>query len=158
EMLACARRALERAGRDLDFLRLDAEAFAACPANSIDYAVMERTKQGAVIRAEMGWTDVGSWSSLWEIGEKDGAGNVAKGDVALRDVKGCYVYASERHVSLLGTEDLVVVETDDAVLVAPRSRTQEVKEVVEQLDRAASTQHVSHSRVHRPWGSFESID
>jgi mannose-1-phosphate guanylyltransferase/mannose-6-phosphate isomerase len=158
EMLARAREALERGSKDLDFLRLDEKAFAACPANSIDYAVMEHTAHGAVIRAEMGWTDVGSWSALWEIGKKDAAGNVAQGEVALRDAKNCYVYAGERHVSLLGTEDVVVVETDDAVLVAARGRAEEVKDVVEQLARADSTQHVSHSRVHRPWGTFESID
>jgi mannose-1-phosphate guanylyltransferase/mannose-6-phosphate isomerase len=158
EMLARAREALERGSKDLDFLRLEETAFAACPANSIDYAVMEHTAQGAVVRADMRWTDVGSWSALWEVGAKDDAGNVTQGDVALRDVKGCYVYAGERHVSLLGTEDIVVVETDDAVLVAARSRAEEVKDVVEQLARGESTQHVSHSRVHRPWGSFESID
>ena len=158
EMLARAREALERGTKDLDFVRLDEKAFAACPANSIDYAVMEHTKEGAVVRADMRWTDVGSWSALWDIGAKDAEGNVAQGDVALRDVKGCYVYAGDRHVSLLGTEDIVVVETDDAVLVAARSRAEEVKEVVEQLARADSTRHVSHSRVHRPWGSFESID
>ncbi|MFN2643929.1 MAG: mannose-1-phosphate guanylyltransferase/mannose-6-phosphate isomerase [Burkholderiales bacterium] len=158
EMLARAREALERGARDLDFVRLDEEAFAACPAKSIDYAVMEHTRHGAVIRADMAWTDVGSWSALWEIGTKDAAGNVTQGEVALRDAKNCYVYAGDRHVSLLGTEDVVVVETDDAVLVAARSRAEEVKDVVEQLARTQSTQHVSHSRVHRPWGSFQSID
>ena len=158
EMLARAREALARGRQDMDFLRLDPAAFAACPANSIDYAVMEHTPHGAVVRAEMGWTDVGSWSALWDIGAKDAGGNVSKGDVALRDVKDSYVYAGARHVSVLGAESLVVVETDDAVLVASRARAQEVKEVVEQLARADSTRHVSHSRVHRPWGSFESLD
>src|SRR5262245_34880296 len=158
EMLARAKEALERGAKDLDFLRLEEKAFAACPANSIDYAVMEHTKEGAVVRADMRWTDVGSWSALWEMGAKDSDGNVTQGDVALRDAKGSYVYAGDRHVSLLGTEDIVVVETDDAVLVAARNRAEEVKDVVEQLARADSTRHVSHSLVHRPWGSFESLD
>jgi mannose-1-phosphate guanylyltransferase/mannose-6-phosphate isomerase len=157
-MLEAVRAALERATRDLGFLRLDKDAFAACPADSVDYAVMERTAAGAVVRAAMGWSDVGSWSALWEVGAKDGARNVARGDVELRDASGCYVHANGRHVSVLGAKDLVVVETDDAVLVAARDRAQEVKEVVENLDRANRSEHVSHTRVHRPWGYYESVD
>jgi mannose-1-phosphate guanylyltransferase/mannose-6-phosphate isomerase len=157
-MLEAVRAALERATRDLGFLRLDKEAFAACPADSVDYAVMERTASGAMVRAAMGWSDVGSWSALWEVGAKDGARNVARGDVELRDAAGCYVHANGRHVSVLGARDLVVVETDDAVLVAAKDRAQEVKEVVESLDRANRSEHVSHTRVHRPWGYYESVD
>jgi mannose-1-phosphate guanylyltransferase/mannose-6-phosphate isomerase len=157
-MLEAVRAALERATRDLGFLRLDKDAFAACPADSVDYAVMERTAAGAVVRAAMGWSDVGSWSALWEVGAKDGARNVARGDVELRDAAGCYVHANGRHVSVLGARDLVVVETDDAVLVAAMDRAQEVKEVVESLDRANRSEHVSHTRVHRPWGYYESVD
>jgi mannose-1-phosphate guanylyltransferase/mannose-6-phosphate isomerase len=157
-MLAAVRAALERATRDLAFLRLDKDAFAACPADSVDYAVMERTAAGAMVRAAMGWSDVGSWSALWEVGAKDGARNVARGDVELHDASGCYVHANGRHVSVLGAKDLVVVETDDAVLVAAKDRAQEVKEVVEHLDRANRSEHVSHSRVHRPWGYYESVD
>ena len=158
EILAAARAALEHAVRDLDFLRLDAKAFAASPADSVDYAVMERTSHGAMVRADMQWSDVGSWDALWEAGAKDGGGNVARGDVALGDARGCYVLASDRHISLLGAQDLVVVETDDAVLVAARSRAQDVKEIVERLDRAQRTEHVSHTRVHRPWGYYEGVD
>jgi mannose-1-phosphate guanylyltransferase/mannose-6-phosphate isomerase len=157
-MLQAVRAALERATTDLAFLRLDKDAFGACPADSVDYAVMERTAAGAMVRAAMGWSDVGSWSALWEVGAKDGARNVARGDVELRDASGCYVHANGRHVSVLGAKDLVVVETDDAVLVAAKDRAQEVKEVVEQLDRANRSEHVSHSRVHRPWGYYESVD
>ena len=157
-MLEAVRAALEHATRDLGFLRLDKDAFAACPADSVDYAVMERTAAGAVVRADMGWSDVGSWSALWEVGAKDGARNVARGDVELRDASGCYVHANGRHVSVLGAKDLVVVETDDAVLVAAKDRAQEVKEVVESLDRANRSEHVSHTRVHRPWGYYESVD
>jgi mannose-1-phosphate guanylyltransferase/mannose-1-phosphate guanylyltransferase/mannose-6-phosphate isomerase len=157
-MLQAVRTALERATTDLAFLRLDKDAFGACPADSVDYAVMERTAAGAMVRAAMGWSDVGSWAALWEVGAKDGARNVARGDVELRDASGCYVHANGRHVSVLGAKDLVVVETDDAVLVAAKDRAQEVKEVVEQLDRANRSEHVSHSRVHRPWGYYESVD
>jgi mannose-1-phosphate guanylyltransferase/mannose-1-phosphate guanylyltransferase/mannose-6-phosphate isomerase len=158
EILAAVRSALEKSTRDLDFLRLDTEAFAACPAVSVDYAVMERTGAGAMVRAAMRWSDVGSWSSLWEAAARDAAGNALRGDVAVRDASGCYVHAGSRHVSLLGAQDLVVVETTDAVLVAARNRAQEVKEVVEQLDLEKRTEHVSHSRVHRPWGYYESVD
>ena len=158
EMLAAVRSALDKAMPDLGFVRLDPDAFAASPSESVDYAVMERTAAGAMVRAAMGWSDVGSWAALWEVGDKDGARNVVRGDVELRDAAGCYVHADGRHVSVLGAKDLVIVETDDAILVAAKHRAQEVKEVVEQLDRAKRSEHVSHSRVHRPWGYYESID
>jgi len=157
--IASAARAAWQAGKsDLDFLRLDAAAFEACPSDSVDYAVMERTSASVMVQADMGWSDVGSWASLWETAKKDESGNAVHGDVDLRDARGCYVRAESRLVSVLGATDLVVVETDDAVLVADKSRTQEVKEVVETLDRKARTEHVSHSRVYRPWGYYESID
>src|SRR5262249_40964192 len=116
------------------------------------------TAAGAMVRASMRWSDVGSWSSLWEAGDKDGAGNVARGDVAMLESSGCYVHADGRHVSVLGVRDLVVVETDDAGLVASKERSQDVKEIVEQLNRANRSEHVSHSRVHRPWGYYEGVD
>jgi mannose-1-phosphate guanylyltransferase/mannose-6-phosphate isomerase len=158
EILSATRKALANAARDLDFLRLERDAFGACPSDSIDYAVMERTTRGAVVRAEMGWSDVGSWSALWETSAQDASGNVTRGDVWLHGAARCYVRADARHVSVLGAEDLVIVETDDALLVAARGRAQEVKEVVERLDRQKRSEHVSHSRVYRPWGYYESID
>jgi mannose-1-phosphate guanylyltransferase/mannose-6-phosphate isomerase len=158
KMLAAVERSMAGASRDLAFLRLEGKAFGACPSESVDYAVMEGTDAGAVIRSSFGWSDVGSWSALWDIGRKDAAGNVARGDASLHGARGCYVLADARHVSVLGAADLVVVETDDAVLVAARQRAQQVKEVVEQLDRANRTEHVSHSRVHRPWGYYETVD
>ncbi|HSH07534.1 MAG TPA: mannose-1-phosphate guanylyltransferase/mannose-6-phosphate isomerase [Burkholderiales bacterium] len=157
-MLEAVRAALEGATPDLGFLRLEETAFSASPSNSVDYAVMERTDAGAMVRASMRWSDVGSWSALWDIGEKDGGRNVTRGDVALRDASGCYVHAGGRHVSVLGARDLVVVETDDAVLVAAKDQVQEVKEVVERLDREKRREHVSHTRVHRPWGYYEGVD
>ena len=158
EILTAAKAAWEAGKRDLDFLRLDASAFTACPSDSIDYAVMERTSASAMVQADIGWSDVGSWTALWEAGEKDAGDNVVRGDVDLREASGCYVRAEHRMVAALGVRDLVIVETDDAILVADKSRAQEVKEVVETLARKARTEHVSHSRVYRPWGYYESID
>ena len=158
DILKAAKAAVEGAARDLDFVRLEAKAFAACPSDSVDYAVMERTDRGAVVRAKMRWSDVGSWSALWDVGSKDKAKNVARGDVWLHDAKGCYVRADARHVSLLGAENLVVVETGDAVLVASRGRAEDVREVVANLERKHRTEHVSHSRVYRPWGHYETVD
>jgi mannose-1-phosphate guanylyltransferase/mannose-6-phosphate isomerase len=158
DIAAGAERALAAGTRDMDFLRLDAEAFAACPAESVDYAVMEKTARGIVVPADIGWSDVGSWSSLWEVSQKDAAGNVARGDVHLTDTKGSLVRSDGRFVSLLGVDNLIVVDTDDALLVAARDRAQEVKEIVEGLERRQRTEHVSHRRVYRPWGYYESID
>jgi mannose-1-phosphate guanylyltransferase/mannose-6-phosphate isomerase len=158
DIVAAAKAALKAGKHDLDFLRLDSAAFSACPSDSIDYAVMERTKGSAMVQADIGWSDVGSWTALWEVGEKDAEGNVVQGDVDLRDAKACYVRAGHRMVAGLGVRDLIIVETDDAVLVADKSRAQEVKEVVDRLDRQARTEHVSHRRVYRPWGYYESID
>jgi mannose-1-phosphate guanylyltransferase/mannose-6-phosphate isomerase len=158
EILAAAKAAWESGTRDLEFLRLDPAAFTACPSDSIDYAVMERTSSGVVVQADIGWSDVGSWAALWEAGKKDASGNVASGDVDMRDANGCYIRAEHRMVAALGVRDLVIVETDDALLVADKSHSQEVKEVVETLDRKERTEHVSHRRVYRPWGYYESID
>jgi mannose-1-phosphate guanylyltransferase/mannose-6-phosphate isomerase len=158
DVATAATAAWEAGTRDLDFLRLDSAAFKACPADSVDYAVMERTSAAVMVQADIGWSDVGSWAALWETGKKDEKGNVAHGDVDLLDAKGCYVRAESRLVSVLGAMDLVIVETDDAVLVADMARSQEVKEVVDMLDRKARTEHVSHSRVYRPWGYYEGID
>jgi len=157
-ILAAATKALDAAGKDLDFLRLDKDAFLASPSESIDYAVMEQTASGAVVRADLGWNDVGSWSALWQVGAKDADGNLVRGDVELHDAAGCYLRADSRLVYALGVRDLVIVETDDAVLVADRARTQEVKDAVEKLDRNKRTEHVSHTRVYRPWGYYESVD
>jgi mannose-1-phosphate guanylyltransferase/mannose-6-phosphate isomerase len=158
DVLASATGAWERAKRDLDFLRLDEAAFAACPADSIDYAVMEKTNAAAVIPVDIGWSDVGSWATLWEVAEKDASGNVARGDVHLRESENCYVRAESRMVSVLGMKNVLIVETDDALLVADRAETEKVKDIVGHLDGANRTEHVSHSRVYRPWGYYESID
>jgi mannose-1-phosphate guanylyltransferase/mannose-6-phosphate isomerase len=157
-ILEAVRRAVAGAARDLDFLRLEAKAFAAAPTEPVDVAVMEKTAAGAVIECELGWSDVGSFAKLWELGRKDAAGNVAQGDVLLSGASGCYVRADGRMVAVLGAENLVIVETGDALLVAVRERAQEVKDVVARLEKEKRSEHLSHARVYRPWGYYESVD
>jgi mannose-1-phosphate guanylyltransferase/mannose-1-phosphate guanylyltransferase/mannose-6-phosphate isomerase len=158
DILDAAEKALAAATRDLDFLRLDATHFGTCPAESIDYAVMEKIDDGAVVVSDMGWSDVGSWSALWDLGRKDGAGNVLRGDAQVHDVTNSYVRADGRLVYVLGLDDVLIVDTDDAVLVADRGRAQDVKDIVQRLDSGQRSEHVSHTRVYRPWGYYESID
>ena len=158
DILAASRAAIATASDDLGFLRLGKEAFLACPAEAIDRAVMERTSDAAVIPAEFEWSDVGSWGALWDLAEKDAAGNAARGDVRLQDTKGSLIFGDRRLIATLGVEDLIIVDSDDALLVADRSRSQDVREVVEDLKRANRSEHVSHRRVYRPWGYYESID
>ncbi|UTV86717.1 mannose-1-phosphate guanylyltransferase/mannose-6-phosphate isomerase [Cobetia amphilecti] len=157
-MVEACRAALAGASQDLDFTRLDAEAFKACPSDSIDYAVMERTEQAAVVPLEAGWSDIGSWSALWDVKEHDAQGNACHGDVMLHDSHGLMVHADHRLVATVGVEDLVVVETKDAVLVAHKDRVQEVKKIVERLKREGRQEHINHREVYRPWGVYDSID
>jgi mannose-1-phosphate guanylyltransferase/mannose-6-phosphate isomerase len=158
EMLAACRKALEGAGRDLDFVRLDAEAFSACPGDSIDYAVMEKTSDAIVLPLDAGWNDIGSWSALWEAGGKDSDGNAIHGDVLTKDVRNSYLYAGSRMVAAVGLEDHIVVETADAVLVASKDRVQDVKHIVEQLKARNRGEALLHRLVNRPWGTYECID
>ena len=158
EVLAGARAALAAAKGDLDFVRLDKDAFAQAPEISIDYAVMERTKRAAVVPADFGWSDVGSWAALWELAPRDEADNALSGDVLMEDSQGCYVRAEKGVAAVVGVEDLVVVVTGDAVLVAKRDRAQDVKAVVEKLKARGGEMHLNHPKVFRPWGSFESVD
>jgi mannose-1-phosphate guanylyltransferase/mannose-6-phosphate isomerase len=158
EMLGYCHEALDKAQRDLDFVRLDAEAFAACPKDSIDYAVMEKTADAVVIPLDAGWSDVGSWSALWEIGPSDDKGNVMRGDVLTKDAQNCYLHSSGRLIAAVGLQDHVVVETADAVLVAARDRVQDVKAIVAQLNKQGRGEALLHRRVNRPWGSYECID
>ncbi|MET0582346.1 MAG: mannose-1-phosphate guanylyltransferase/mannose-6-phosphate isomerase, partial [Pseudoxanthomonas sp.] len=149
--------AFASAQHDGDFIRLDRQAFSASPADSIDYAVMEKTADAMVLPVDIGWNDVGSWSALWDVAEHDADGNSHHGDVIAVDTRNSYAYA-QRLVALVGVDDIVVVETDDAVLVARKDRVQEVKQVVAQLKDAQRTQAVLHREVHRPWGSYDSVD
>lgn len=159
DIVAAVRAALDGAARDMDFLRPDAAAFKACPAAAVDTAVMEHTDKAVVVPVSMGWSDVGGWAALWTIGEKDAAGNVARGDVLLHEVTDCYVHSEGGAVAaLVGVAGLVVVATDDAVLVADRQRAQDVKALVERLKAQKRPECEVHSTVYRPWGSFRRID
>ena len=150
--------AVERASRDLDFLRLDAESFAAADKGSIDYAVMERTPLAAVAPAEFGWSDVGGWSALWDIAERDAAGNALIGPTAAADSRNCYVRSEKHFTALVGVDDLVVVSTGDAVLVTTRDRSDEVKDLVARLAAEGEGTATQAALVHRPWGSYQVID
>lgn len=150
--------ALGNPSSDLDFIRVDKTAFLACPDDSIDYAVMEKTDAAVVVSLDAGWSDVGSWSSLWEISPQSDEGNVQQGDVMFHDSHNNYVYAESALVSLVGVEDLVVIQTKDATLVAQRDRVQEVKKIVERLKQQGRTEHYVHREVYRPWGKFDDID
>ena len=157
-MLASCRAALSGATQDLDFLRLDRTAFADCPSDSIDYAVMEKTDRAAVVPLDAKWSDIGTWSSLWEVSSQDADGNVTQGDVFIHDSRNALLIARHRMLAVVGVEDVIVVETPDAVLVADRHRAQEVRDVVSRLKQEKRTEHIMHRRVHRPWGSYEGVD
>nr|WP_136250636.1 mannose-1-phosphate guanylyltransferase/mannose-6-phosphate isomerase [Ningiella ruwaisensis] len=144
---------------DMDFLRINADAFAQCPDDSIDYAVMEKTKHACMVSLDAGWNDVGSWSSLWDTtSSRDENDNVCIGDVMLEDVKGSYINAEQRLVSVIGLNDVVVVETKDAVMVANRNKVQDIKNVVNKLKAEKRPEFEFHREVFRPWGSYDSID
>lgn len=157
-ILAACERAVAAAKRDLDFTRLPADEFGACPSDSIDYAVMEKTRHAAVVPLSAGWSDVGSWSALQDALPTDDAGNVTAGDVLVEDAEGCYLHSTSRLIAAVGLRDHVVVETKDAVLVAPRDRVQDVKALVSQLKAAGRYETSLHREVFRPWGSYDSVD
>jgi mannose-1-phosphate guanylyltransferase / mannose-6-phosphate isomerase len=157
-ILSSSREALLNAGEDLDFLRLDAVAFRTCPSDSIDYAVMEKTSRAALVPLDAGWNDVGAWSALWEVQDRDSEGNVKKGDVLLHDVKNSYIHATHRLVAAVGLEGHIVVETADAVLVASKDRVRDVRKIVEELQKSEREEVLTHRRVYRPWGFYETVD
>ena len=158
EILKACKEAVTKARRDLDFVRLDEAAFKRSPSLSIDYAVMEHTPRAAVVPVDMGWSDVGSWHALWDIAEKGEEGNATKGDVLLEGVKNSYLRSDGPLLAAVGVEDLVVVATTDAVLVSHRESAQDVKKIVDELEKQGREIHVAHRRVYRPWGSYEGID
>ncbi len=158
EMYTAAAAAFSKAQRDQDFIRLDREAFDASPADSIDYAVMEKTADGVVMPLDAGWNDVGAWSALWEIGKKDAQGNVSRGDVISFDTHDCYLVAENRLLGTVGVDHLVVVETADAVLVAHKDKVQDVKTIVTALKMSNRYEATNHLRVCRPWGAYQSVD
>ena len=158
DILDASRNALEASVQDLDFLRLGTTAFEACPSESVDYAVMERTARAAVVPTDIGWNDIGAWTALWEVGDKDAAGNVVRGDVMLEDATNNFVRAESRMIAALGVSDLVIVETTDVVLVAHKDRVQDVKKLVDRLKADNRSEHLTHKQVFRPWGWYEGID
>jgi mannose-1-phosphate guanylyltransferase/mannose-6-phosphate isomerase len=158
DIIAHCKTALQNANSDLDFLRLDETAFAQCPSISIDYAVMEQTERAVVAPADIGWSDVGSWSSLWAVSDQDEEGNAFFADVIALNSNGNLVQGEKRLIALVGVDDLVVVDTADALLIAKKNQVQDVKDVVAQLQAEGRTEHLNHRKVRRPWGSYDSID
>jgi len=158
EILKACEKALKNSVKDLDFLRLDEKAFSECPADSIDYAVMEKTGSAVVIPLDAGWSDVGSWSSLWEVLPRDMQGNAFSGDVLAHDIKNSLISAGSRLVAAIGMKDCIIVETSDAVLVTPKDEVQKVKHIVEELRKQKRDEALLHLRVNRPWGAYECID
>lgn len=158
DIYACCKIAFSRKRSDLDFVRVDREAFLSCPSDSIDYAIMEKTDLAAVVPLDAGWSDVGSWSALWEVSEKDLSGNVVKGDVLLQSTNNSFIYSSGRLVATVGLDDHIVVESQDAVLVAHKDRIQSVKNLVEQLTSIERAECANYREVYRPWGVYDVID
>ncbi len=157
DVLAAARRAIEGRTQDLDFLRLDEASFRDAPDISIDYAIAERTHRAAVVPADLGWSDVGSWDALWDISPKDDAGNASVGDVVLEHAQNCYVRSDGIVTAVVGVQDVITVVTEDAVLVTHRNRAQDVKKVVERLRDAGRPEALAHNRAYRPWGFYETL-
>jgi len=158
EMLSLCEQAFSGSNRDMDFVRLEQEAFMQIKGDSIDYAVMEKTAQCVVVPLDAGWNDIGSWSALAEIAKPDELANIVSGDVLIEDSQNCYVRSEHRLVAVLGLQDQVIVETADAVLVASKDKAQEVKRIVERLKLDERSERLHHRRVFRPWGNYESID
>jgi mannose-1-phosphate guanylyltransferase/mannose-6-phosphate isomerase len=158
DILEASTAAYRAARSDLDFVRIDKAAFEACRSESIDYAVMEKTQDAVVLPLDAGWSDVGSWSSLFDALPADEQGNVLHGDVLVHDTHDCYVHSSSRLVTAVGMDEHIIVETKDAIMVAPKHRVQDVKELVNMLKKAKRSESAWHREVYRPWGSYDSID
>lgn len=158
EILDACRRAAAQSEQDMHFVRIGKEAFAACPEDSIDYAVMEKTEDAVMVPLDAGWSDIGSWSALWDVSDKDEQGNVHKGDVLSHDSHNNYVHADYRLVTTVGVENLIIVETKDTIMVAHKDKAQEVKRIVEQLKHEERCEYLNNREVYRPWGMYDSID
>lgn len=158
DIAAACEEAVGTVSPDLDFIRVDTEAFAACPDESIDYAVMEKTNDAVVVPMDAGWNDIGSWSSLWEVSDKDESGNAIAGDVMLMDTRNSYIRSDEKLVALVGLDDVIVVSTKDVTLVAHKDRAQETKVIASKLREVNRPEWELHREVYRPWGKYDSID
>lgn len=157
-ILHCCQAAVASGTTDLDFIRVDAKAFNECPSDSIDYAVMEKTDSAVMVPLAAGWSDVGTWSSLWQVLDKDENGNATKGDVIAVGTNNSLLLSEHGLLTCLGVDDLVVVQTKDAVMVAPKDRVQDVKKLVDELNKAGRSEQINHREVYRPWGKYDSID
>ncbi len=158
DIYAACERAMAQQLPDLDFIRIDTEAFIACPDDSIDYAVMEKTDSAVVVPLDAGWNDVGGFAALWQVSEKDAAGNAVKGDVISTATTNTYVHSEDKLVATVGVDNLVIINTKDAVLVAHKDRVQDVKTIVNQLKASGRTEATFHREVYRPWGKYDSVD
>jgi mannose-1-phosphate guanylyltransferase / mannose-6-phosphate isomerase len=158
EIANACKDALAKAITDLDFHRLDEDAFAACPSDSIDYAVMEKSADVAVVPVDMGWSDVGSWDALWEVLDKDADGNVTSGDVILKSTTNSLIRSENKLVTAVGLKDTIVVATDDAILVSSKDEAQDVKLIVDELKAADRSEHILHAKVYRPWGWYQTLE
>jgi mannose-1-phosphate guanylyltransferase len=158
EIFNACKKALEHTTHDNDFVRLDAQAFAACPDESVDYAVMENTTDAVVVPLDAGWNDIGAWSALWEVNEKDEAGNTTFGDTILQETSNSLIHGGERLIATVGLDNIVIVDTKDALLVACKDKVQDVKKIVEKLKADKRSEFEVHREVYRPWGKYDSID
>jgi mannose-1-phosphate guanylyltransferase/mannose-1-phosphate guanylyltransferase/mannose-6-phosphate isomerase len=158
EIFSACEKAMQNISRDIDFTRVDEKAFSSCPENSIDYAVMEKTDKAVVLPLDVDWSDVGSWSALWDIAEKDEAGNACHGDVITHDCVNTYIRSEKKLVAALGVEELVIIESDDAFMVAQKDRVQEVKTIIGKLKEKGRSEFKIHRQVFRPWGNYDSVD
>jgi mannose-1-phosphate guanylyltransferase len=158
DILSACRAAMTDTSKDLHFIRVNSELFAECPSESVDYAVMEKTDHAAVVSLDAGWSDIGSWSALWDVSDKDSNGNSLNGDVIAHQTRDTLVRADNRLVATIGVDDLVIIETKDAILVAHKDKVQDVKAVVEQIRSDGRHEHMNHREVYRPWGIYDSID
>jgi mannose-1-phosphate guanylyltransferase/mannose-6-phosphate isomerase len=157
-ILARSTEALSGGHRDLDFLRLDATAFQSCPSEPFDTAVMEHTERAVVLPLDVGWSDVGSWTSLWDLGQKDASGNSIDGDVIAMDTANTYIRGDRRLITVLGIRNLIIVDSGDAIMIADKERVQEVRSIAAKLKELGRREYDVHARVHRPWGFYESIE
>ncbi len=157
-MYSICEKSIAETKRDLDFTRMDRKIFETCPAISIDYAVMEHTQKACVVPVDMGWSDIGSWSELWKVSDKDKQDNVIIGDVFAEDTTGSYLHTYNKMIATIGVKDMVIVDTGDTVLVAPRNRAQDIGAIVKRLDKENRTEHLFPGRVRRPWGWYQSLD
>ena len=158
EMLAACQLSFSGAETDVDFVRLNVDAFIQCPSDSIDYAVMEKTDKAVVIPLEADWNDVGSWSALWDVRHKDSLGNALAGDVIAIDTENSFIHSENKLVAAIGVQDMIIIETDDAVMIAPKDRVQDVKKIVAVLKSAQRAEADIHRKVYRPWGHYDSVD